>query len=121
MSPAINIETAPHYVWGGNCDGWHLVQTPDLSVIQERVPPGGQETRHSHGRARQFFFVLSGEAVLELDGERHVLPAQSGLEVPPGAPHQLRNESASDLWFLVISQPMAQGDRISAESEAGPA
>jgi mannose-6-phosphate isomerase-like protein (cupin superfamily) len=58
---------------------------------------------------------LSGEAVLELQGARHVLTLQSGLEVPPGAPHQLRNEGAQDLWFLVISQPRAQGDRLSAE------
>jgi mannose-6-phosphate isomerase-like protein (cupin superfamily) len=119
VSDVININTAPHYTWGGNCDGWHLVRTPDLSVIQERVPPGGQETRHAHSRARQFFFVLSGEAVLELDGERHIVAAQSGLEVPPGAPHQLRNETASDLWFVVISQPMAQGDRIGVEPPAG--
>ncbi|MEP7356576.1 MAG: cupin domain-containing protein, partial [Anaerolineales bacterium] len=78
-------------------------------------------TRHYHSRARQFFFVLACEAVLELDGERHILIPHSGLEVPPGAPHQLRNESQQDLSFLVISQPMAQGDRTAAEAGAQPA
>ena len=114
MANVISVETAPHYVWGGNCDGWRLVRSDELSVIQERVPPGGQETRHHHGRARQFFFVLAGEAVLELESERHVLRAQTGLEVPPGAPHQLRNESAQHVVVLVVSQPPAQGDRVNA-------
>lgn len=33
---------ARHYAWGGDNDGWHLVQRTDLSVIAERVPPGGR-------------------------------------------------------------------------------
>jgi hypothetical protein len=57
MSNPINIDSADHYVWCGNCDGWRLVRTAELSLIQERVPPGGCETRHAHVRARQFFFV----------------------------------------------------------------
>ena len=117
MTNPISIDSAEHYVWGGDCDGWHLVRTAELSVIQERVPPGGRETFHAHARARQFFFVLDGEAVLEVDGQRHVLRPQSGLEVAPGAAHQFRNESAGDVMFLVISQPPAQADRL----PAGPA
>lgn len=23
---------AEHYIWGDNCDGWHLVKNQDLSV-----------------------------------------------------------------------------------------
>ena len=46
--------TALHYVWGENCDGWHLVRTPELAIIQERMPPGTSEARHFHHQARQF-------------------------------------------------------------------
>ena len=69
---------APHYLWGFNCDGWHLVRTPEISVIQERMPPGASEARHLHHHARQFFFVLQGEAILEVDGVEHRLTAQQG-------------------------------------------
>lgn len=117
MTEPISVHSAQHYIWGGKCDGWHLLRTAELSVIQERVPPGGRETRHAHLRARQFFFVLEGEAVLEVEGQRHILGAQTGLEVMPGAAHQFRNESAADVSFLVISQPPAQTDRL----PAGPA
>ena len=116
MTNPISVENAEHYLWGGNCDGWRLVRTPELSVIQERVPPGGRETRHFHSRARQFFFVLEGEAVLEVAGQRHTLPTRTGLEIAPGAPHQFRNESEHEVIFLIISQPPGQGDRLPAET-----
>ena len=57
MSPTSRAN-ARHYLWGGACDGWHLLAGDDLSVIEERMPPGTAEQRHSHVRARQFFYVL---------------------------------------------------------------
>ncbi|MCC4591826.1 cupin domain-containing protein [Xanthomonas campestris pv. cannae] len=113
----VNIASARHYVWGGNCDGWHLLDMADLSVIEERMPPGTAEARHRHLRARQFFRVLEGEAALEMEGVVHVLHAGDGLHVPPGAAHQLRNASNADVRFLVISAPHSHGDREPAALE----
>lgn len=107
----ISKDTAEHYVWGGDCDGWHLVQGPDLSVIHERMPAGRAEVRHRHERARQFFFVLSGVLTLEVDGAPEDLGAGQGREVPPLAPHQALNRSGAPVEFLVISQPATRGDR----------
>ena len=64
----ISYEQAEHFLWGEVCDGWHLGQTPELAVIEERMPPGAREQRRVHGKARQFFYVLAGEVVLEADG-----------------------------------------------------
>jgi hypothetical protein len=36
----VSLENAEHYNWGGACDGWHLLKSAALSVIQESVPPG---------------------------------------------------------------------------------
>jgi quercetin dioxygenase-like cupin family protein len=108
------LESARHYVWGGICDGWHLLEGDDLSVIEERVPPGATEVRHRHVRSRQFFYVLEGLATLELDGATHVLQRGEGLHVAPGAAHQLRNDSAEDIRFLVVSAPKSHGDREEA-------
>ena len=104
MPTPISRANAEHYVWGQVCDGWHLVRSADMSIIQERVPPGAREVRHYHVHAWQFFYVLSGEAVLEVDGQRHVLMAQVGLEVPAGTPHQMLNQASEDVHFLVISR-----------------
>jgi len=108
----IDQSTAEHYQWGAACDGWRLVNRPELTVIQERMPPGTNEVRHYHEQARQFFYVLAGVATLELNGARERLSAGQGLEIPPGQPHQIFNESDSNLEFLVISQPSTAGDRV---------
>jgi len=109
---AVDVTSARHYRWGGASDGWHLVDGEDLSVIQERVPPGDHEHRHRHSRARQFFYILAGEATLEIDGTPIVLAAGQGAEVPPGTPHQFFNRSAADVEMLVISSPRSHGDRV---------
>jgi mannose-6-phosphate isomerase-like protein (cupin superfamily) len=108
----INKDSAEHYTWGDVCEGWHLVRSEGLSVIQERMPPGASEVRHVHTRARQFFFVLAGAMTIEVAGEREELAAGDGVEIGPGVPHQVFNSSDRDVEFLVISQPPAQGDRV---------
>ncbi|PPU67651.1 cupin domain-containing protein [Xanthomonas pisi] len=110
----ISTDTAEHYPWGEACDGWHLLRDNGLGVIEERMPPGSVEQRHLHRHARQFFYVLAGQAVLELDGCRHTLDAGQGLHVPPGSVHQMRNDSAADLRFLLVSSPHSHGDREQA-------
>ena len=110
MTPASRAN-ARHYQWGEACDGWHLLEGEDLSVIEERVPPGGAEARHRHRSARQFFYALAGHATLEVDGVVHGLAPGESLHVPPGAAHQLRNDGTTDVRFLVISVPRSHGDR----------
>ena len=106
-----SIATADHYSWGDSCEGWHLMRAAAVSVIQERMPPGSCEDRHWHTRARQFFYVLTGTLVVEVEGAMHELTPGLGIELPQGTAHQARNESASDTTFLVISSPPHQGDR----------
>lgn len=112
MPDKISTANAEHYLWGRGCYGWHLVKEEQLSVIQESVPPGQAEAAHYHKRANQFFFVLSGEASLEVDQKLHKLGPNQGLYIPSGSHHQLRNEAQTELVFLVISTPKSHGDRI---------
>lgn len=110
MTP-ISTASAAHYRWGDSCDGWHLVQTQELSVIQERMPPGAMEVRHLHRVARQFFYVLSGVLSVEADGLSVSLTAGQGVEVAPGVAHQVANEGRDPVEFVVTSQPPSHGDR----------
>ena len=108
----IDQDTAEHYVWGQACDGWHLLKSAELSIIQERMPPGTFEARHRHSRSRQFFFILSGEASMEVEGDVQQLRARQGIEIPPGAAHQIMNRSNDVLEFTVTSCPPSHGDRV---------
>ena len=115
MIRIVDITSAEHYQWGAASDGWHLLKRDDLSVIQECMPPGDAEKRHFHAQARQFFYVLAGRAVIEVDGSRFELSAGQGIEVAPGAQHQFLNESSESVAFLVVSSPHSHGDRTEVE------
>ncbi|MDH4275577.1 MAG: cupin domain-containing protein [Gammaproteobacteria bacterium] len=113
----VSRDNAEHYTWGEVCDGWHLLNTPDLSVIQERVPPGAAEVMHYHECAHQFFFVLSGVATLQLQGCDVVLQSHQGYSVPPGTAQRLVNRGVEDVHFIVISSPKSHGDRVHVDGE----
>ena len=81
IMPVVSADTAGHYEWGDGCDGWHLVRSERLSVIQERIPPNAAEKRHYHESAEQFFYVLSGVATMELDGEMFAIHPRQGIHV----------------------------------------
>jgi mannose-6-phosphate isomerase-like protein (cupin superfamily) len=109
---SVSRENAEHYRWGVDCDGWHLVKGTQLSVIEEFMPPGAAEIRHHHARSQQFFYILTGEVLMEINGQNMLIPAGSGVRILPGTRHQIRNPSSSPVRFLVISQPPSHGDRI---------
>jgi mannose-6-phosphate isomerase-like protein (cupin superfamily) len=111
-----NIGSAEHYQWGQVCDGWRLLERADLSVIQERIPPGAGEIEHFHQRARQLFFVLTGELQIQLGEKRLLLSPNDSLEIPPGEPHRVRNAGTVDATFLVVSAPTTRGDRVNLET-----
>jgi mannose-6-phosphate isomerase-like protein (cupin superfamily) len=108
----ISAENAEHYTWGGTCDAWYLVRTPALTIIEELMPAATSEKAHHHARALQFFYVLSGELTLILDGVSCVLGERQGLEVAPGVVHQAVNRSSGVVRFVVTSQPPSYEDRI---------
>ena len=109
---AIDRGTAEHYIWGEGCDGWHLVRDESLSVIEESMPPGAFEVAHYHRKAQQFFYLLSGEALLEVNGKEIRVSARQGVHIPAGVPHRIGNASSEPVQFIVISTPPSHGDRV---------
>jgi len=110
-----SITNAEHYTWGDNCDGWHLLKSDTLSVIQERMPPRTMEKRHFHKVAQQVFYILEGTASFEIEGEVYSLEAHQSIHVPAGKAHCISNQTTTDLCFIVISEPKSQGDRNEIE------
>ena len=108
----ISIENADHYIWGEVCDGWHLLKRDDMSVIQERVPAGGAEVVHYHNVSRQFFYIIEGEGIMIFEDHEVILKKGQGIEIDPQVKHQFKNQSNTDVHFLVISVPSTKGDRI---------
>jgi mannose-6-phosphate isomerase-like protein (cupin superfamily) len=107
-----NIKTARHYSWGDGCDGWYLLESAEMTIIQERMPAGTAEKKHRHAKSRQFFYVLSGIATMVHDGVTTTLNPRDGLEIAPGVAHQISNRETIPLEITVTSQPPSHGDRV---------
>ena len=111
----LNIKNTEHYHWGDACEGWHMVTSQELSIIEERMPPNTAERRHVHSKADQFFYVLSGEAQMEIENQSVTLTARTGIFIEHGCRHKIHNRSNQDVTFLVISRPSTRGDRQDLE------
>ena len=107
----LNTTNAEHYIWGEACDGWHLVRSQELSIIEERMPPNTAERRHFHSKADQFFYIRSGEAQMEIEGQIIILSTRNGIFIAHGQRHKISNKCDQDVTFLVISRPTTRGDR----------
>lgn len=108
----VNQSNCEKYGWGNQCHGWHLVNSPQLSVIREIMPPGSSEVKHKHSNCQQFFFILRGKATFITNENIYQVLTMEGFHVLQNTPHQIKNEQDEDLEFLVISQPHAHDDRI---------
>jgi mannose-6-phosphate isomerase-like protein (cupin superfamily)/N-acetylglutamate synthase-like GNAT family acetyltransferase len=107
-----SIQNSEHYNWGQNCDGWHLLQSDNLSVIEERMPPGISEILHYHNKTQQLFYILEGIATFEINGQVFIVNANESIHVLNKTLHKISNLSKNDLRFLAISQPKSHGDRV---------
>lgn len=108
----VSKDNAEHYIWGGNCDSWHLAKSAKLSVIQECIPSGASEVSHYHHESEQFFYVLSGKAMFEINNKLHQIESNQGIHVPAGALHKISNLTEQELHLLVISTPPSHADRV---------
>jgi len=81
---AVSRVNAEHYRWGHDYDAWHLVKDPQFTVIEGLMPPGAAEVRHYHKKAQQFFYILAGEAIMEVEGDPVLVPAGSGIRIMAG-------------------------------------
>ena len=78
------------------------------------MPPGGDPTRgHSHRTIEEIYFVLDGELTIKLGDDVLKLGPRDAVLTPAGTPRSTRNDSDSEVAFLMISTKV---DDIRAES-----
>lgn len=112
----VSKRNAPHYTWGGHCDGWRLIDRDNSAGSRNACRRAAPKFPHFHRRARQFFFVLEGELTIVQAGVSQCFRKLEGLEILPGTPHLVRNCSEKEAVFLVVSSPWTKGDRVEYSS-----
>lgn len=104
VTDPVTPRTARRSTWHG-CDVFHLLDRPDLSVVEQVLAPGSAGEPHRHRRSRQFFYALEGTACLVVGRQELQVGAGAGVEVPPGVRHQVRNDGQQQVRLLVVSSP----------------
>jgi mannose-6-phosphate isomerase-like protein (cupin superfamily) len=113
-TPSVVSATRPlaYNTWGDNCEAYKLLDKAGLSVKLEKMPVGTEEVLHFHNQSQQFFYVLKGTAVFEVDEVILMVHEGEGLHIDAGRRHRIMNKEADHtLEFLVCSQPSTAYDR----------
>ncbi len=69
------------------------------------VPPGGGPPPHVHSREEEGFYVLEGEIMFTVNGERVVAKAGTFANMPVGTPHSFKNERSKIARLLISVAP----------------
>jgi quercetin dioxygenase-like cupin family protein len=69
------------------------------------APPGGGPPPHVHSREEEGFYILEGEIMLTVNGERVVATAGTFANMPVGTPHSFKNESDRPAKMLISVAP----------------
>lgn len=114
QSPITTCTAHPidHKQWGNGCHAYTLLNTEELSIKQEAMPAGTEEQLHYHQKAQQFFYILKGTAVFEVNEVIIMLHEQESIHIAAGKHHKIMNKHSIDLEFLVCSQPSTENDRF---------
>jgi mannose-6-phosphate isomerase-like protein (cupin superfamily) len=94
-----------------------------FSLWEAVVPPGAGAPPHTHAREDEAFYVLSGELVIEFEGEPapHRVASGGFFFGPRGRRHAIRNIGDEPTRVLVLSAPSCGLDQMFAELDAATA
>ena len=67
--------------------------------------PKGFVEEHTHEVEEQIYYILEGEGLMELDGDRKIVRPGLTIFIPPKVRHALYNTGTKDLTFLVVTSP----------------
>ena len=78
-----------------------------LAFFHLVAPPMSGPPRHVHTREDELFYILEGELVFELDGERHTVREGDTVYLRRGVVHTYQNFTSSDARLLIATTPGA--------------
>ena len=91
-----------------------------LAFFHLVAPPMSGPPLHVHTREDELFYVLEGELVFELDGERHTVRAGDTVYLRRGVVHAYQNFTTSDARLLIATTPGAFSNFFVELSAATP-
>lgn len=96
-----------------NSEFRHVLYTGHhLQLVLMALPAGGEIGAEVHDENDQFFRVEEGEGEVEIDGHTTLIRAGSGVVVPAGARHNVRNTGQTMLRLYSLYGPPHHEDGV---------
>lgn len=73
------------------------------SLAEATLLAGWATQRHYHKLSEEFYYILQGRGLMEIDGEEREVGVGDAILIAPGAWHRLR--ASEDLQFLCCCAP----------------
>ena len=73
------------------------------SLAEATIPAGGETERHYHQRSEEFYYLLAGRGLMEIDGTECEVGPGDAILIPAGAWHQIK--AIEPLQFLCCCAP----------------
>jgi mannose-6-phosphate isomerase-like protein (cupin superfamily) len=73
------------------------------SLAEATVPADGATERHYHRLSEEFYFILEGTGIMDIDGETREIRPGDAVLIPAGSWHQISAQSS--LRFLCCCAP----------------
>ena len=106
-------ETGLAKIRGDDCGG-------QFCLFHFVAPPMSGPPLHVHSREDEWFYVLDGEIVFQLDGERHTVGPGGLVYSPRNVVHAYQNFTDRDARLLIATMPGAFGVMFEEMSAATP-
>lgn len=76
----------------------------NISILEHALPFGDSPPLHVHEEEDELFYILEGELLFQLDGQRRVAKAGDALVAPRKQPHGFRVTSPEGARLLTITR-----------------
>jgi len=74
------------------------------SLAHAKLPPG-QNSRQHRLNSTKVYFIMEGEGIMQIDGERRPVAPGDCIYIPSGAVQHIENHGEGDLVFLCVVDP----------------
>lgn len=80
------------------------------SLAEARVLPNEMTEEHYHIQTEEIYYILQGNGLMIIDGEKQEVKEFDGIAIPPRAKHKILNIGDVDLIILCCCVPAYEHD-----------
>lgn len=100
-----------------------LLEEPNYKIKRIVVLPGKRLSYQKHAKRQEHWFIVSGTALVLLDGANCSLAAGESIDIPLGAAHRIANEGKIPVIFIEVQMGsyLGEDDIVRLEDDYGRA